>query len=71
MPMLIPIISLVYSKENMLMRTKECSICETSFTTLYRIQYRQPKAWVFACESCLKQVKENNPFYRYGGTWKK
>ncbi len=55
----------------MLMRTKECSICETFFTTLYRIQYRQPKAWVFACESCLKEVKENNPFYRYGGTWKK
>ncbi len=38
---------------------------------MYRIQYKLPKAWVFACEDCLLKVKKGNKNYRYGGTWKK
>ena len=53
------------------MREKQCEICKASFTTMFRIKYKPIKNWVFACESCLSSVKENNPFYRYGGTWKK
>jgi ribosome-binding protein aMBF1 (putative translation factor) len=50
---------------------KYCEICGEEFSTMYRIQYQQPKAWVFVCEDCLLQVKKDNPDYRYGGTWKK
>jgi len=53
------------------MRIKYCAVCSEDFSTMYRIQYKQPKEWVFVCENCLKQVKEGNPNYRYGGTWKK
>ena len=53
------------------MRIKYCAICNKDFDTMFRIQYKQPKAWVFACESCLLEVKKDNPYYRYGGTWKK
>ncbi len=52
-------------------RIKYCEICKTDFVTLYRIQYKQPAQWVFVCESCLLTVKPNNPFYKYGGTWKR
>lgn len=53
------------------MRVKHCAICDKEFSTLFRIQYKQPKKWVFVCESCLLNVKKDNPHYRYGGTWKK
>lgn len=53
------------------MRVKYCSLCKNDFSTMYRIQYKQPKTWVFVCETCLLKVKDNNPNYRYGGTWKK
>lgn len=53
------------------MRIKYCKICQEDFSTMYRIQYKQPKEWVFVCESCLLSVKTDNPHYTYGGTWKK
>ncbi|MEM6515059.1 MAG: hypothetical protein AAF688_02670 [Bacteroidota bacterium] len=53
------------------MRTKNCAICNQSFDTIYRIQYKPGKTWEFVCESCLLGVKPNNPHYRYGGTWKR
>jgi hypothetical protein len=53
------------------MRIKYCKICQKDFTTMYRIQYRQDKSWVFVCKECLLEVKKDNPHYRYGGTWKK
>ena len=52
-------------------RTKFCEICDKDFSTMFRIQYKQPKKWVFVCESCLLKVKPKNPHYTYGGTWKK
>jgi len=42
-----------------------------NFPTMYRVQYKNPKEWVFVCEDCLLKVKENNSDYKYGGTWKK
>jgi len=52
-------------------RVKLFHICEQEFTTMYRIEFKQPKEWVFVCEKCLLDVKPNNPHYKYGGTWKK
>ena len=53
------------------MREKYCEVCNNSFSTMFRIQYKSDKNWVFVCELCLISVKENNPYYKYGGTWKK
>ncbi|PTX59451.1 hypothetical protein C8N46_10939 [Kordia periserrulae] len=53
------------------MRIKHCDICKEDFDTLFRIQYKLPKEWVFVCEDCLLKVKKDNPLYRYGGTWKR
>ena len=53
------------------MREKYCEICEISFYTMFRIQYKPNKNWVFVCEPCLAYVKPKNHHYKYGGTWKK
>jgi microcystin-dependent protein len=52
-------------------RIKLCNVCKIDFSTMYRVQYKNPKEWVFVCEGCLLKVKENNSAYKYGGTWKK
>jgi hypothetical protein len=52
------------------MRTKNCEKCNNSYSILYRIQYKLPKKWIFACENCLIRVKKDNQNYVYGGTWK-
>ena len=52
-------------------RLKYCAVCEKDFSTMYRIQYKLPKAWVFTCKECLIKVKKGNPNYVYGGTWKR
>ena len=49
------------------MRTKNCEICYNSYSILYRIQYKLPKKWIFACENCLVKVKKGNQNYVYGG----
>ena len=53
------------------MREKHCEICNKSFSTMFRIQYKPNKNWAFVCEPCLISVKQKNPYYKYGGTWKK
>ena len=50
---------------------KHCNVCNIDFSTMYRVQYENPKEWVFVCEGCLLKVKANNSTYKYGGTWKK
>jgi hypothetical protein len=35
---------------------------------MYRVQYKNPKEWVFVCKECLRDVKKDNPDYNYGGT---
>ncbi len=37
---------------------------------MFRVQYKPGKTWCFLCEKCVLEVREGNPFYRYGGTWK-
>ena len=52
-------------------RIKQCAICKVDFSTMYRIQYKNPKERVFVCKECLTDVKKDNPLYTYGGTWKR
>ena len=57
------------------MNEKKCNECKIGFKKMYRIKYKElhysNKIWLFVCENCLKLVKKNNSFYKYGGTWKK
>jgi hypothetical protein len=52
-------------------RVKFCDACKIDFSTLFRVQYKTQKKWVFVCRKCLLIFKKDNPAYRYGGTWKK
>ena len=52
------------------MREKHCEICKKSFSTMFRIQYKPNKNWVFVCDPCLILYKENNAHYKYGGLGK-
>ncbi len=52
-------------------RIKHCAICKVDFPTMYRIQYKNSKEWVFVCKECLINVKKDNPLYTYGGAWKR
>ena len=52
-------------------RIKHCKVCNTDFSTMYRVQYKNPKEWVFVCKDCLLKVKKENATNKYGGTWKK
>ncbi|WP_416668226.1 hypothetical protein [Egbenema bharatensis] len=51
-------------------RVKQCDRCTQSFPVLYRIQSDGSGQWRFVCEACLLKLRENNPDYVYGGTWK-
>ena len=42
-------------------RIKHCVICKVDFPTMYRVQYKNPKEWVFVCKKCLIDVKKDNP----------
>jgi hypothetical protein len=53
------------------MRQKLCFLCKEDHSTLYRIKYSVHEDWVFACKKCLTELKNGNPHYRYGGTWKR
>ena len=52
-------------------RIKHCNVCNIDFSTMYGVQYKNPKEWVFMCKDWLHKVKKNNSAYKYGGTWKK
>ncbi|MEB3358970.1 MAG: hypothetical protein VKK04_19750 [Synechococcales bacterium] len=51
-------------------RRKRCDRCLNEFPVLFRVQYDDSRQWYFVCDRCLPQVKEGNPQYTYGGTWK-
>ena len=53
------------------MKKKNCNNCKKEFKVMYRVQFDFLKKWVFVCKVCLEKFKPNNPYYRYGGTWKK
>lgn len=31
-------------------RIKYCNVCNVDFDTMYRVQYKHPKEWVFVCK---------------------
>lgn len=51
-------------------RTKDCDRCSSDSSVLYRVQYDDTGKWRFICSECLPAIKNNNPLYTYGGTWK-
>ncbi len=53
------------------MRQKLCFLCKEDHSTLYRIKYSVHEDWAFTCKKCLTELKNGNPHYRYGGTWKR
>jgi hypothetical protein len=38
-------------------RIKHCAICKVDLSTMYRVQYKNPKEWLFVCKSVLKRLK--------------
>lgn len=49
---------------------KPCALCQAPSPLCYRIQYRAAADWVLVCPACQQRHRQNNPHYRYGGTWK-
>jgi hypothetical protein len=43
-------------------------LCSQAAATLYRVQIKTGKEWIFICEACLVHAKLL-PQYKYGGTW--
>ncbi|MBD2111322.1 MULTISPECIES: hypothetical protein [Cyanophyceae] len=52
------------------LQAKPCDLCQAPATVRYRIQCAPGAIWVLACPHCQKTQSEQNPNYRYGGTWK-
>ncbi|MGF1457664.1 MAG: hypothetical protein ACFBSG_01415 [Leptolyngbyaceae cyanobacterium] len=52
------------------LRQKACDRCQRTASTLYRVQTDATKTWQFVCDRCWPLIRENNPHYGYGGTWK-
>ncbi len=51
-------------------KTKSCFACRQPTTVAYRVQHNAAKQWEFVCPDCLLSIKQGNPHYIYGGTWK-
>jgi hypothetical protein len=50
--------------------SKPCDLCQSLVSIRYRIQYQENGDWVLVCPDCWQEVSQDNPNYRYGGTWK-
>jgi hypothetical protein len=51
-------------------RVKSCAECQTIAPVLFRVRANDTAPWQFVCQTCLPHIKDNNPNYIYGGTWK-
>ncbi|MGK7913082.1 MAG: hypothetical protein AB4050_16635 [Synechococcus sp.] len=51
-------------------REKHCDRCQSLSSKLYRVQHDASGRWVFVCDCCWPEVRDRNPHYTYGGTWK-
>ena len=51
-------------------KSKPCDLCSSLVDIRYRIQYDGSEEWVLVCRQCWDKVSQDNPLYRYGGTWK-
>jgi hypothetical protein len=58
------------SKVKLKGNSKPCDLCSTNSNIRYRIQYQKNGDWKLICFLCWQKVSQDNPFYRYGGTWK-
>jgi hypothetical protein len=54
----------------MRLRHKSCQQCQQQQPVLYRVKHSPQADWQFVCLACLPKLKQANPDYRYGGTWK-
>ncbi|MEL6441421.1 MAG: hypothetical protein AAFQ80_19480 [Cyanobacteria bacterium J06621_8] len=52
------------------LKLKPCDRCGNLAGIRYRIQYQADQSWVMVCRDCWNLVSSDNPYYRYGGTWK-
>ena len=50
--------------------SKPCDLCSQKVNIRYRIQYDASEEWVLVCRQCWDKISPDNPYYRYGGTWK-
>lgn len=51
-------------------KRKSCEKCNQIVEIRYRIQWDDSGKWYQVCPDCWQKVSQNNPLYRYGGTWK-
>lgn len=51
-------------------KQKYCKGCNQSNSTMYRCRVKKSDQWDFYCYDCMKSLREKNPDYQYGGTWK-
>jgi hypothetical protein len=51
-------------------KPKPCQSCQQLVSLRYRIQCDNTEQWYLVCPQCWERLANNNPFYRYGGTWK-
>ena len=49
---------------------KPCDRCNQLAKIRYRIQHDATNQWVLICRPCWEELSQDNPYYRYGGTWK-
>ncbi len=49
---------------------KPCQYCAKLSKIRYRIQFDSSQRWLLVCPDCWQKLAVDNPFYRYGGTWK-
>lgn len=52
------------------LKLKRCDRCNDLADIRYRIQYQPQADWILACRNCWQNLSQDNPYYRYGGTWK-
>lgn len=52
------------------LRLAACELCAEDVALRYRVQHREDRVWRLVCPACQARVSADNPYYRYGGTWK-
>jgi len=52
------------------LRLAACELCGEDVALRYRVQHREDRLWRLVCPDCQARVANDNPHYRYGGTWK-
>ncbi|MEL7083832.1 MAG: hypothetical protein AAGM36_04970 [Cyanobacteria bacterium J06597_1] len=51
-------------------REKNCDRCQSTASVFYRVQFDASGQWMFVCDRCWSTIRDDNPHYTYGGTWK-